>query len=217
MAKALIFDFDGVIVLSEQARFRALQQLAARYGITIRGELFKSIVGRTTKDFFRLFLADLDTATVRKILDDLQREYRGTIVDHVTPVAATTTFIRTYGGPAQLAVASGSSTAVLETVLAHLGIAAKFACVTGKEHVARHKPDPEAYTRTARQLGCDVQDCVVIEDTVVGARAALNAGMAVYIFLNGVNNRDEFDGLPVAGFVETTAQLRAIAGRRRPA
>lgn len=216
MTKALIFDFDGVIVLSEEARFRALQQLAARYGITIRDELFKSIVGRTTKDFFRLFLPDLDAATMRKILDDLQREYRDKIIDHVTPVAATTAFIRTYSGLTKLAVASGSSTAVLQTVLAHLGIAAKFACITGKEHVARHKPDPEVYTLTARQLGCEARDCAVIEDTVVGARAALNAGMAAYIFLNGVNSRDEFDGMPVAGFVETTAQLRAIAGQPRP-
>jgi beta-phosphoglucomutase-like phosphatase (HAD superfamily) len=210
MTKALIFDFDGVIVLSEQARFQAIQQLGQRYGLEIQDKLFKNIIGRTTNDFFKLFLPELDTEILQKILDDLQREYRDKIVDHVIPIAATTEFIRTYNGDKKLAVGSGSSTVVLETVLKHLGIFEKFACIVGKEHVVRHKPDPEVYSLTARQLGCSARDCLVIEDTVVGAQAALNAGAQVYVFLNGVNSRAEFDGLKVAGFLKTTEQIRAI-------
>lgn len=207
MAKALIFDFDGVLVLSECARFHAIQQLAQRYDVEIHDELFKNIIGRTTNDFFRLILPDLDQEILQKILNDLQREYRDKIVDHVTPVAVTTDFIRTYNGNKKLAVASGSGIVVLETVLRHLGIFEKFSCIVGKEHVTKHKPDPEVYTQTARQLGCSVQDCVVIEDTVVGAQAALNAGMSVYVFLNGVNSTAEFDDLNVSGFLETTEQI----------
>lgn len=210
MAKALIFDFDGVIVLSEQGRFRAVQQLAARYGVAIRDELFECIAGRTTADFFRLFLPDLDRKVLRNILDDLQHEYRDKIVAHVTPIAVTTEFIKTYSGAMKLAVASGSNTAVLTAVLAHLGIAGKFSCVVGKEQVSRHKPDPQAYLLAAKQLGCLPQDCIVIEDSVVGAQAARHAGMAVYILLNGANSRNEFESMAISGFVETTRQLRRI-------
>jgi beta-phosphoglucomutase len=208
MAKALIFDFDGVIVLSEQARFAALQQLAERYDVHIRDELFKSIIGRTTNDFFRFFMPGLDKTVLQKILDDLQREYRDNIVDHVTPIIATIDFIKTYRGSRKLAVASGSGTVVLHTVLKHLGIFDKFATIVSKDHVTKHKPDPQVYILAAQQLGCPAPDCIVIEDTVVGAQAALNAGMSVCVFLNGVNNRDEFDGVPVAGFLETTKQIR---------
>src|ERR1700753_3252753 len=129
MIQALIFDFDCVLVLSEQARFSAIQTLAQRYGITVQDKLFRNIIGRTTKDFFALFLSDLDPKIVKKILNDLQHEYRDKIVDHVTPVAATTEFIRTYSGAAKLAVASGSDVIVLETVLKHLGIFEKFTCI----------------------------------------------------------------------------------------
>lgn len=208
MAQALIFDFDGVIVLSEQARFNALQRCASRYDTTIPDNLFKNIVGRTTANFFKLSLPDLDTHTLQKILGDYQHEYKDKIVDYVTPVAATTEFIRTYKGQKVLAVASGSGMKTLKTVLTHLGIFEKFTCIVGQEHVAKHKPDPETYTLTATQLGTPAKDCIVIEDTVVGVQAALQAGMQVYVFLNGINARAEFKDLKVAGYFETTEQLQ---------
>jgi len=208
VAKALIFDFDGVIVLSEQARFDAIQKLAQRYGVEIPHELFRDIIGRTTQDFFALSLPDLGPGVLKEILNALQHEYGDKIIDHVTPVAATTEFIRTYSGTRKLAVASSSGVVVLKTLLKHLGIFDKFACIVGKEHVAKHKPDPEVYTLTASQLGCSPQDCIVIEDTVVGAQAAINAGMSVYILLNGVNSKVEFENVNASGFLETTEQIR---------
>lgn len=78
----------------------------------------------------------------------------------------------------------------------------------GQEHVTKHKPDPEVYSLTALQLGCSNEDCIVIEDTVVGAEAAISAGMPVYIFLNGVNSRAEFDDVAVEDFLETIEQIR---------
>lgn len=208
MPKALIFDFDGVIVLSEQARFRALQQIAQRYDVQIDNDLFKGIIGRTTKNFFSASLPDVDKTVLDKIVADIQKEYKDKIVDHVTPITATTDFIREYTGSKLLAVASGSTVAVLDTVLRHIGIFDKFTCVVGQEHVTNHKPDPEVYNLTARQLGCSGADCIVIEDTVVGAAAAISAGMSVYIFLNGLNSRAEFKGIKVAGFLETAKQIQ---------
>lgn len=208
MSKALIFDFDGVIVLSEQARFGVLQRIAQRHGVTIEDDLFNDIVGRTTKYFFSNSLPDVDQSVLDKILVDNQREYKDKIVDHVVPIAPTTDFIKNYIGHKQLAVASGSTTVVLHTVLNHLGVLEKFTCIVGQEHVTKHKPDPEVYNLAASQLGCVNFDCIVIEDTVIGAQAAIGAGMSVYILLNGVNNRADFDDVNVAGFLETLEELQ---------
>ncbi len=208
MTKALIFDFDGVIVLSEQARFLVLQRIAQRYGVQIDNDLFKDIIGRTTKYFFSASLPDVDKTVLANILADNQKEYKDKIVDHVIPIAATTDFIREYTGSKLLAIASGSGTAVLDTVLKHIGILEKFTYVAGQEHVTKHKPDPEVYDLTARKLGCANEDCIVIEDTVLGAEAAISAGMTVYIFLNGLNSKAEFDDIAVAGFLETPEQIR---------
>lgn len=210
MTKALIFDFDGVIVLSEQARFRVLQQSAHKYDVQIDDDLFNEMVGRTTTYFFANSLPHVDESILDKIRADYTKEYKDKIIDHVVPVTVTTDYIREYDGSKLLAVASGSTKPALNTVLSHLGLHDKFACIVGQEHVVHHKPDPEVYNLTARLLGCSNKDCIVIEDTVLGAQAAIAAGMPVYVFLNGVNSRAEFDDVLVAGFLETIEQLREV-------
>lgn len=214
MVKAIIFDFDGVIVLSEQGRFHALQQLADRYGVAIRDELFpKHIVGRTTHDFFELNFPDLPRDTLGKIMHDYQVEYKDKVVDHVVPIAFTNEFIRNYGGDKLLAVASGSDTKVLDTLLKHLGLHDKFTCIVGKEHVTKHKPEPEAYLYTAKELGLSPDECIVVEDTAVGAEAANNADMKVYALLNGINAKEDFESVKVEGYVADLAQLQAALTR----
>lgn len=209
MIKAIIFDFDGVIVLSEQGRFAALQQLGERYGIEIGDDLFRKIIGRTTNDFFKLNFPDLDPETLQKLMHDYQVEYKDKVVDHVVPIAFTNEFIRNYNGGKLLAVASGSDTKVLDTLLKHLGLHDKFTRIVGKEHVTKHKPDPEAYLYTAKELGLSTDECIVVEDTAVGAEAANNAGMKVFALLNGINAKDDFESVKVEGYIANLAQLQS--------
>ncbi len=207
MIKALIFDFDGVLVLSEKARFRVLRSIAQRHGLEIEENLFSKIVGRTTKNFFRLNFPALDTKTFEKIIVDYEVEYKDKIVDHVTPIAFTNDFIRNYNGGKVVAVTSGSQAHIIEKLLLHLGLKGKIKCVVGQEHVTNHKPDPEAYVYTAQQLNLPPNACLVFEDTAVGAEAALLAGMQVYAVLNGVNSKTDFESLPVKGFIASTQDL----------
>ncbi len=202
MIKALIFDFDGVLVMSEHARFSALQTMANNHGLNISDEYFKNIVGRTTKDFFSFNFPQLDEKTLQSIIADYTAEYKDKIVDHVTPIAFTNDFIRQYSGDKVLAVTSGSDTRIIELLLSHLGLRDKTSCVVGKEHVTKHKPDPQAYLYTAKQLGLQPETCLVFEDTAVGAEAAIRAGMHVYAILNGLNSEDDFESVSVSGYIK---------------
>jgi HAD superfamily hydrolase (TIGR01509 family) len=207
MIRALIFDFDGVLVLSEKARFHVLQTMAMRHGLEIGNGLFKNIVGRTTKDFFKHNFPSLESNTLSNIIDDYESEYKDKIVDHVTPIAFTNDFIRQYSGDKVLAVTSGSDTRIIELLLTHLSLRDKISCVVGKEHVTKHKPDPQAYLFTAEQLELPPETCTVFEDTAVGAQAALKAGMHVYAVLNGLNSEADFDSLSVSGYVKDYEDL----------
>jgi len=207
MIKAIIFDFDGVIVLSEQGRFAALQQLAERHDFEISDDMFKKIIGHTTHDFFELYFPDLEPKKLEKLMHDYQVEYKDKVVDHVVPIAFTNEFIRNYDCDKLLAVASGSDTKVLDTLLKHLGLLDKFTLVVGKEHVTKHKPNPEAYLYAAKELRLSPDECIVVEDTAVGAEAANNAGMKVFALLNGINDRDDFEHVKVVGYIADLAQL----------
>ena len=210
MPKALIFDFDGVIVMSEHARFQALQKIAARYGVIIEPSHFNELVGTTTKNFLRNFFSDIEEATQSNIQNNFNGEFKDRIIDHVTPIAPTYDFLTGYDGLVPLAVASGSDVKVLTTMLRHLGLYDKFEFILGKEHVTNHKPHPAVYLLATQKLRLYPSECVVIEDSVAGATAAVAAGIPVYILLNGVNEADHFLSLPIAGFLKNTGDIAGL-------
>lgn len=76
-----------------------------------------------------------------------------------------------------MAVASGSSLAGIEAVLASTGPGAFLTTRVSADGVARGKPEPDVFPEAARRLGAVPADCVVVEDAVPGARAARAAGM----------------------------------------
>ena len=92
----------------------------------------------------------------------------------------------------------------------HFGVYDKFASIVCKEDVMRHKPDPEIYLISAKALGVDSRECIAIEDSVVGAQAALNARMECYVLLNGYNSQSEFSNLPIAGFINKLQDFENI-------
>lgn len=76
-----------------------------------------------------------------------------------------------------MAVASGSSRAAIEAVLAGTGLDVLLTTVVSAEEVAHGKPEPEVFLEAARRLGVDPAECVVLEDAAPGALAAYRAGM----------------------------------------
>jgi beta-phosphoglucomutase-like phosphatase (HAD superfamily) len=74
-------------------------------------------------------------------------------------------------------VASGSSRAAIEAVLAGTGLADHIAVTVSAEEVGRGKPEPDVLLEAARRLDAAPHDCVVLEDAPPGAAAAQAAGM----------------------------------------
>ena len=83
-----------------------------------------------------------------------------------------------------LAVASSSNRPLIDTVLETAGIAGCFSATVSSEEVERGKPSPDVYLEAARRLGVVPQDCVAVEDSANGIRAAAAAGMRVIAFPN---------------------------------
>jgi HAD superfamily hydrolase (TIGR01509 family) len=76
-----------------------------------------------------------------------------------------------------LAVASGSSRAAVEAVLAGSGLAELLPVRVSAEEVAHGKPEPDVLLEAARRLGVPPSGCAVVEDAPPGAEAARRAGM----------------------------------------
>src|SRR4051812_29558876 len=117
MIKAIIFDFDGIIGSSEQARFAFLKQLLSSKGLVLKDEEFKNIVGRTTDTFFNTVeIEGLTPALKEEILAEFTQNYKGNIIQYVKPISVVVDFIKSYTGPLRFAVASGSGMKGLQTL-----------------------------------------------------------------------------------------------------
>jgi beta-phosphoglucomutase-like phosphatase (HAD superfamily) len=83
-----------------------------------------------------------------------------------------------------------------------------FDAVVTFEDCERRKPNSDPYLITARKLGVDANECLVIEDSLVGLEAAKSAGMQCVIILNEETKNLSFSK---ADFViESPEEIRGI-------
>jgi HAD superfamily hydrolase (TIGR01509 family) len=88
------------------------------------------------------------------------------------------------------ALASSGSRRKIEYNLAQTGLGNDFAVIVSCEDVKRGKPDPEIFFAAARSLGKKSGDCIVIEDSPNGVKAARAAGMRCIAVTNTFRAED---------------------------
>ncbi|QNP62059.1 HAD family hydrolase [Streptomyces genisteinicus] len=177
---AVVFDLDGTLVDSEPNYYEAGRRLLAAHGVDGFGwEEHSAFIGIGTRETLEVLRARyaLD-ASLEDLLAEKNRIYlelarRSTAV--FPEMRRFTGLLAAAGVP--MAVASGSSRAAIEAVLAGTGLDSLFPVVVSAEEVPRGKPEPDVFLEAARRLGAAPADCVVVEDAPPGAAAARAAGM----------------------------------------
>ncbi|MBT0782140.1 MULTISPECIES: HAD-IA family hydrolase [Paracoccus] len=183
MARGLIFDCDGVLVDSEPLAAAEIEALLQGLGAPItRARIYDEFLGRsfsTIVEAARDQGVDLGPALpgyAEALALRFRRELR--------PVPGMAEALAQLSGPR--AVASSSAPERLQLSLSLTGLAPLFGPhVYSATQVARGKPEPDLFLFAARHLGIAPADCVVIEDSPAGLRAARAAGMRVIGFLGG--------------------------------
>ena len=111
----------------------------------------------------------------------------------------------------RIACASGADRFKVEMQLAKVGLAPYFAgrIFSGHEMPAT-KPAPDVYLAAAAALGVAPQRCAVIEDTVTGARAGIDAGATVFGYAPGGPGHSSAEALRAAGVVQVFSDMAEL-------
>ena len=182
--RALIFDCDGVLVDSEPLAVAEISAMLARHGVSIGpARIYDQFLGRSfgvlmqaARDEFGVDLTPIATGFAADLAARFRAELR--------PVPGMARAIGAISG--RRAVASSSAPARLELSLQLTGLTPLFAPhVYSAAMVARGKPAPDLFLLAAERLAAAPADCIVIEDSPAGIRAARAAGMRVVGFLGG--------------------------------
>jgi len=182
MTDALILDFDGVLLESEYEGNRLLAELLTELGHpTGVEEALTHFSGLNGPDFIAAIEARIGTALPPAFHERRSVEDQRVLREGLAAVAGAAEFVR--GLPPELpkAVASSSSVQWIATHLDHLQLRDAFGShlYSGSQHVERGKPAPDLYLYAAAQLGVPIANCVIVEDSPVGAKGALASGARV--------------------------------------
>lgn len=189
--RLVIFDCDGVLIDSEIIAARAQSRALAEHGIAITPEeAALRFAGIPDVDMWRTLQAEnacsLPDGFARQYADRLESTFR-TELRALPHVHETLKVLRERG--LDLCVASSSTPAKLETALKMVGLWDAFAPhVFSTAQVAKGKPAPDVFLYAARQMRAAVLDCVVVEDSVPGVRAARAARMRAVGFVGASHN-----------------------------
>ncbi len=198
MLRAIIFDFDGVVADNEPVHFAMFQRVLGEAGLYMsKQEYYADYLGYDDKGCFAAFLAAHDRPTPQATIDDLvarkARAYLDHIKQHLVIFPGVRELVREAAGRYRLAIASGALRHEIEFILEQAGIWKEFGHITSAEDVRHGKPDPEGFlhaltalnrSRPAGQATLTADDCLVIEDSIPGIRAAHAAGMKVLAVAN---------------------------------
>lgn len=188
--RAVILDFDGLIVDTETPIFEAWAAAYRRHGQDLQLDLWQHALG-THGGFDPL-------AHLESLCGPLEREALLTGIRADTargcdaqPLMPGVERLLRDAGALGLgrAVASSSSSAWVEGWLERHAIRGLFDAVATRDRVARVKPDPELFLLAARELRVEPEACVVFEDSANGMRAALAAGMRCVAVPNALTRR----------------------------
>lgn len=179
---ALILDFDGVLLESEYAGNRHLAELLTELGHpTGVEEALTHFSGLNGPDFIAAIEARIGAKLPREFHEKRSVEDQRVLREGLAAVAGAVEFVRALPPELPKAVASSSSVEWIATHLDHLGLRDAFGdhLYSGSQHVGRGKPAPDLYLYAAAQLGATIANCVIVEDSPVGAKGALASGARV--------------------------------------
>jgi HAD superfamily hydrolase (TIGR01509 family) len=182
MLSAVVFDMDGLLLDTERLAMVSWMHAASLQDGELTQEVYKGMIGLdgvgTRAHLGRhgwqdAGIAKLEAAAWAHYLAALERDG----VPHKAGIFDLLDFLDERKIPR--AVATSTQTPIAQHKLDRVGVGDRFDVIVGGDQVARGKPAPDIYLRAAELLGCAPAECVALEDSGYGIRAAAAAGMKV--------------------------------------
>ena len=196
--KAVIFDMDGVLLDTESVCKVCWKRAADEYGVERIEEAFMQCVGQNSADSIILLkkycAGKVDSkdfyARTGELFHEVEREQGLNLMPFVTECLSG---LRERGY--RLAVASSTRWENVERQLKAAKIFDFFETVTTGDKVLHSKPAPDIYIKALESLSLSAGDCIAVEDSPNGVRAASRAGIRCVMVPDLIQPSDEIKSL----------------------
>ena len=196
MLKAVIFDFDGIIVDTEPIHFQAFQSILQPLGLGYSwDEYLEKYIGFDDRDAFREAFSStgniLDDVMLADLINRKAEFFERIVRQGVQPYPGVLDLVKALSGNLPLGLCSGALRRDIMPILEQFGLQTAFDIIVTADDVQASKPDPESYLLSIKRLteifqpsNIFPQDCIAIEDTPAGILSAAGAGLHVIAVTN---------------------------------
>lgn len=190
--KTILWDMDGVIVDSFSFHFAAWREVFAGRGVDLAEKDFLRLFGTRNDFIIRSILGtELPQEDIENISEEKNRIFREKAKGNIKAFRGVIELLNALrSGNFKQAIVSSAPKQNIDLVEAELGLAGYFDCVVYGHEVAESKPSSQIYLLAAKKLEAEFKDCVVIEDSPFGVKAAKVAGMRCLAVTNTHAQRD---------------------------
>lgn len=196
MFEAVIFDWDGTLADTLDAIVFSFQQALKEIGCTVSDEYLERQIGIGARNMFRNALRSAGIPYGEEVIDKLmEKKHRLHVqfADRIRLFDGVTDLMDSLRSILKIGLATMSSRGVIDRMLDEKGMTGYFDYVVSADDVQQPKPDPEVFLRCSRELKCQPEKCVVVEDSIFGVIAAKKAGIKCIAIPSGAYSREELE------------------------
>lgn len=192
--KAVLFDFNGVIINDEPLHQKLIEQLLIEENLRPKPEEFRAVcLGRSDRACITELLARRGRVVSDEYLEGLIARKSQAYVEQIAAIeklpsypGLTDLIFQIRAAHLPMAVVSGAVRSEIELVLQRLELAPYFPVIVAGDEITHSKPNPEGYLKAVEglnqhdpNLNLKPEECLAIEDTPAGIQAVKAAGMQV--------------------------------------
>ncbi|RYL93100.1 HAD family hydrolase [Sporolactobacillus sp. THM7-4] len=194
MIKAIVFDFDGVILDSERIMYQVMQQMFKKYHVDLPLSVWSQAIG-TQHGFDSLgYLEEKSGVHIdREAFQKERYEEFNRRVDEEEVLPGVKSVLRQARDlDLKIGLATSSRGEWPRRHLKRLGLSDYFTSIKSWDDVQRVKPDPALYIKSIESLGVEPKEAIAIEDSFNGSLAAKKAGLYCIVVPNAVTKQMPF-------------------------
>jgi HAD superfamily hydrolase (TIGR01509 family) len=194
MIKALIFDFDGLIIDTEGPDYQAWQETYESFGCTLPLAEWAAEIGTYgVFDPYEYLGRQLGRPIDRAAIRARRRARFAELIEQQAILPGVESYIQDAREQGLgVGIASSSPRSWVVGHLLRFGLDQSFDCIKTADDVERVKPDPALYLAALDALGVQAHEALAFEDSPNGALAATRAGIYCFVVPNGLTQQLAF-------------------------
>jgi beta-phosphoglucomutase len=198
MIRAILMDFNGVIINDEPLQLKAYQEILKDDGISFTEEEYYECAGmddlRFVQEQFKRAGKEITDEKAAEIIARKTAAWKKIVEKEVPLFEGVENFIKKCARRFAIGIVSMAKREEIEHILMRTGLADSFTAIISAEDIKECKPNPECYLEGFRKLDAARmaqghyplvhRECLVIEDAPAGVRAGKQAGMKILAVTN---------------------------------